>query len=216
MNSELFGPLAGRRVLELCSTVAGPACARLLGDYGAEVFKIEPLEGDMVRHMGLHEGDVSLYAASILRNKRSIAIDLRTEEGRALALAIAARCDVVVENFRPGVMERLGLGYDALAAENPRLVYASLSGMGADGPDAETGAFDLTIQAVGGFMSITGERGGAEVLTARSIPPGVGKGHHPCAIVTARRIAARLFPPTQIGGCGTCTGRGSAVTDLAT
>ena len=157
MNSELFGPLAGRRVLELCSTVAGPACARLLGDYGAEVFKIEPLEGDMVRHMGLHEGDVSLYAASILRNKRSIAIDLRTEEGRALALAIAARCDVVVENFRPGKLEAMGLGYDVLSRGNPGVVLVRISGYGQTGPNSYRPGYGTICEAYGGLRQLCGE-----------------------------------------------------------
>ncbi len=108
------GPLAGLKVIEICTTIAGPACTRLLADFGADVIKIEPPEGDPVRQMGQHVGDVSLYAASILRNKRSIALDLKTASGRELAFELIARADILVENNRPGVLERLGLGYDAL------------------------------------------------------------------------------------------------------
>ncbi|MFO1198595.1 MAG: CoA transferase [Burkholderiaceae bacterium] len=163
-------PLAGIRVLDFTRIYAGPYCTMLLGDHGADVVKVEAPDGDPLRRQGppFHHGDgMSFLSAN--RNKRSIVLDLKRPEDRARALAMARRADVVVENFRPGVMERLGLGYDALAAENPRLVYASLSGMGADGPDAETGAFDLTIQAVGGFMSITGERGGAPIKLGTSV-----------------------------------------------
>ena len=113
------GPLTNLKVIEVCTTIAGPACARLLADFGADVIKIEPPEGDPVRQMGKHVGDVSLYAASLLRNKRSIALDLKTPPGRELAFELMAQADIVVENNRPGVMERLGLGYEALSARNP-------------------------------------------------------------------------------------------------
>ena len=121
-------PLDGITVLEICNTIAGPACARLLADFGADVIKLEPPEGDSVRQMGKHQGDVSLYAATILRNKRSVAIDLKTEAGRALGFELARRVDVLVENNRPGVLERLGLGYEALSAVNPGLVMVRISG----------------------------------------------------------------------------------------
>src|SRR5689334_10597335 len=114
------GPLAGYRVLELGSTVAGPFCGRLLADFGAEVIKVEPLEGDPVRTMGKREDGHSLYAASILRNKSLIALDLRTDEGRGLVRKLVERCDVLVENFRPGALEKWGLGYEDLAAINPK------------------------------------------------------------------------------------------------
>jgi crotonobetainyl-CoA:carnitine CoA-transferase CaiB-like acyl-CoA transferase len=114
------GPLAGLKVIEICTTIAGPACTRLLADFGADVIKIEPPEGDPVRQMGQHVGPVSLYAASILRNKRSIALDLKTPQGRELAAELIARADILVENNRPGVMERLGLGYDDAVGTQPR------------------------------------------------------------------------------------------------
>jgi crotonobetainyl-CoA:carnitine CoA-transferase CaiB-like acyl-CoA transferase len=157
--SNPLGPLTGRRVLELCSTVAGPACARMLGDYGAEVIKIEPLEGDAVRQMGEHEGDVALYAASILRNKASVALNLKTTEGREIARAIAAQCDVVVENFRPGKLEQLGLGYDTLKALNPRIVLVRISGYGQDGPNSQKPGYGTICEAYGGLRHLNGEPG---------------------------------------------------------
>lgn len=151
------GPFAGRRVLELCSTVAGPACARLFADYGADVIKVEPFEGDPVRQMGLLEGDVSLYAASILRNKQSIALNLKTEQGRELALAIAAQCDVVVENFRPGKLEQLGLGYDVLSQQNPGVVLVRISGYGQTGPNSYKPGYGTICEAYGGLRHLNGE-----------------------------------------------------------
>jgi succinyl-CoA--D-citramalate CoA-transferase len=151
------GPLSGYRVLELCSTVAGPACARLLADYGAEVVKIEPLEGDPVRQMGLHEGDISLYAASILRNKQSLALDLKTCEGLAIARALAAKCDVVIENFRPGKLEDLGLGYDVLSQDNPGVVLVRISGYGQTGPNSYKPGYGTICEAYGGLRHLNGE-----------------------------------------------------------
>ncbi|GAA5235474.1 CoA transferase [Verticiella sediminum] len=151
------GPLAGYRVLELCSTIAGPACTRLLADFGAEVIKIEPPEGDPVRNMGSHDGDVSLYGLTILRNKRLVSIDLRTDEGRALVRELAAGCDVVVENFRPGTLERMGLDYGQLAARNPGLVMVRISGYGQTGPYATRPGYGVTCEAVGGVRHMTGD-----------------------------------------------------------
>ena len=157
-------PLTGIRVLDFTRLFAGPFCTMLLGDLGADVAKIEAPDGDPIRHQGppFHQGQSMSYLA-VNRNKRSIVLDFKTAEARALAQQLAGAADVIVENFRPGVMDRLGLGYDALAATNPKIVYAAMSGMGADGPDRDLGAFDLTIQAEGGYMSITGERGGAPI-----------------------------------------------------
>ncbi len=157
-------------MLDFTRIYAGPYCTMLLGDHGADVVKVEMPDGDPLRRQGppFHHGNgMSFLAAN--RNKRSIVLDLKREEDRRRALALAARADVIVENFRPGVMERLGLDFETLARGNPRLVYASLSGMGADGPDSDKGAFDLTIQALGGFMSITGERGGRPIKLGTSV-----------------------------------------------
>jgi formyl-CoA transferase len=151
------GPLAGLKVIEIASTIAGPACARLLADFGADVIKIEPPEGDPVRQMGRHVGDVSLYAASILRNKRSVVLDLKLEEDRAVAHALIARADILVENFRPGVMERLGFGYETLVRANPGLVMVRISGYGQSGPYAQRPGYGAICEAVGGVRHLTGD-----------------------------------------------------------
>lgn len=151
------GPLRGFRVVEICTTIAGPACARLLADFGAEVVKIEPPQGDPVRQMGRHSGDVSLYAATILRGKQSVCIDLKSAEGRELAIELIRRADILVENNRPGVMERLGLGYDVLSAANPGLVMVRISGYGQDGPYAGRPGYGAICEAVGGVRHMTGD-----------------------------------------------------------
>jgi succinate--hydroxymethylglutarate CoA-transferase len=158
------------RVVDFSRFFAGPYCAQLLGDLGAEVVKVElPGNGDPLRIQGppfLHGNGITFLATN--RNKRSLTLDLQTEGGRKVARRLCLKADVVLENFRPEVMPRLGLGYDSLTKDNPRLVYASISGFGADGPDMNLGAFDLTIQAVGGYMSITGERGRAPIKLGTS------------------------------------------------
>lgn len=161
--------LTGMKVLDFTRLFAGPFCTMLLGDLGADVVKVEADDGDPIRHQGppFYEGH-SMSFLAVNRNKRSIVLDLKTGEGKALAQQLARSADVIVENFRPGVMDRLGLGYENVAADNPKVVYASMSGMGADGPDRDLGAFDLTIQAEGGYMSITGERGGAPIKLGTS------------------------------------------------
>jgi succinate--hydroxymethylglutarate CoA-transferase len=161
------GPLSGIRVLEFGQIAAGPFCAMLLADLGADVVKVEKPDGgdDMRRWPPMTEGpDASAgrYSenfASVNRNKRSIAVDLKDAAAVARLRRLAAVADVVVENFRPGVLDRLGLGYDALRARNPKLVYTSLTGYGQTGPYAGRGAFDVTIQAASGLMSVTGEPG---------------------------------------------------------
>ena len=151
------GPLTGMRVLEMGSTVAGPFCGRLLADFGAEVIKIEPAEGDPVRTMGKHFGGKSLYAASIFRNKRLISVDLHRAEGRDIARRIALSCDVVVENFKPGTLEGWGLGWSDLSAANPRLVMVRISGFGQDGPYASRPGYGVICEAVSGLRHLTGD-----------------------------------------------------------
>ena len=151
------GPLTGMRVLEMGSTVAGPFCGRLLADFGAEVIKIEPADGDPVRTMGKHFGGKSLYAASIFRNKRLISVDLHRPEGREIARSIAQSCDVVVENFRPGTLEGWGLGWRDLSGANPRLVMVRISGFGQDGPYASRPGYGVICEAVSGLRYLTGD-----------------------------------------------------------
>lgn len=163
-------PLSRLRVLDFTRIYAGPFCTMLLGDLGADVVKVEMPGGDPLRHQGppFHHGDgMSFLAAN--RNKRSIVLDTKTDEGMNTALELCRKADVIIENFRPGTMARMGMGYDKLARDNERLIFASLSGMGADGPDKDKGAFDITIQAEGGFMSITGERNGKPIKLGTSV-----------------------------------------------
>lgn len=155
---ESPAPLAGVAVLDLSRAVAGPVCTMLLGDYGAEVVKLErPDGGDDTRGWGPpFVAGQSTYFLALNRNKRSIVVDLATPQGRDLARALARRADVVVENFRPGTMERLGLGYDTLAADNPRLIYCGISGFGRTGPRREQAGYDVMVAGFGGLLSITG------------------------------------------------------------
>ena len=168
-DSKFCGPLAGYRVLELGSTVAGPFCGRLLADFGADVIKIEPPEGDAVRTMGKQYAGKSLYAASIMRNKSLISLDLRREEGRDLARQLAAKCDLLVENFRPGTLERWGLGYDVLAADNPGLVMVRISGFGQSGPYRDRPGYGVIGEAVSGLRHLTGDADRPPTRTAVSL-----------------------------------------------
>ncbi|MFY9137247.1 CaiB/BaiF CoA transferase family protein [Zwartia sp.] len=156
-TTENEGPLAGYTVIELCSTIAGPACARLLADFGAEVIKIEPSDGDPVRNMGSHDGNVSLYATSILRNKQSVSINLRTPQGQSLVRKLIAQADIVVENFRPGTLERLGLDYASLSKDNPGLVMVRISGYGQTGPYKDRPGYGVTCEAIAGVRHMTGD-----------------------------------------------------------
>lgn len=151
------GPLTGIRVLEIGSTVAGPFCGRMLADFGAEVIKVEPSEGDPVRTMGQQHDGHSLYAASIFRNKKLISIDLRQPEGHALVRELAAKSDVVVENFKPGTLEAWGLGWEQLSQINPRLVMVRISGYGQDGPYAKRPGYGVICEAVSGMRYLTGD-----------------------------------------------------------
>lgn len=159
------GPLAGLRVLEICQIAAGPFAGSLLADLGADVVKIEnPDGGDNMRGwppLTAGEGG-EIYSenfASVNRNKRSVCADLKDAEGIALVRKLAGRCDVLIENFRPGVLARLGLGPDDVRTENPKLIYCSISGYGQEGPYSRKGAFDVAVQGMSGLMSVTGIEG---------------------------------------------------------
>ena len=155
--SPAQGPLTGYRVLEMGSTIAGPFCGRLLADFGAEVIKIEPAEGDPVRTMGKQFASKSLYAGSIFRNKSLIAVDLRRPEGQQIARDLAVKSDAVVENFRPGGLEKWGLGYEQLSALNPRLVMVRISGFGQFGPYSQRPGYGVIGEAVSGIRHVTGD-----------------------------------------------------------
>lgn len=159
-------PLSGVRVADFTRVLTGPFCTMLLGDLGADVIKIEPPSGDDTRGWGppfqeSEEGRESSYFLSVNRNKRSVTLDLKTPEGLDTARRLIAGSDVLVENFRPGTLDRLGLGWDALHAAHPRLVYASISGFGLSGPYKDRAGYDVIAQGMGGMMSYNGEIGGA-------------------------------------------------------
>ena len=156
-------PLSGVRVVEFCQVLAGPYCGMLLADLGAEVIKVEPPEGDMMRQWPPISEGYSENFASINRNKRSVVLDLKDPVQKQAARQLILSADVVLENNRPGVMDRLGLGYESFRAEKPGLVYCSISAFGQSGPRSSEGGFDVTVQAMSGIMSVTGEPDGAPV-----------------------------------------------------
>ncbi len=164
------GPLAGIRVIDFTHMLAGPYATWILGALGADVIKVErPETGDFTRAIEPRIGGESVYFASVNRNKRSITINLKSDEGREIARKLVAGADILVENNRPGVMDRLELGYEALSAINPGLVYASISGFGQTGPLRDRPAFDMVIQAMSGMMSITGTPDGPPVRVGTSL-----------------------------------------------
>ena len=166
-----MSPLDGIRVVDLSRVVSGPYCTMTLADMGADVIKIEePGRGDESRAFGPpFLGGESPYFLSINRNKRSCTVNLKCDDGRAVLHRLVAGADVLVQNFRPGAVERLGLGYDALAARHPRLVYCSLSGFGDTGPDAARPGYDLIVQGESGLMDLTGEADGPPTRIGTSI-----------------------------------------------
>lgn len=156
------GPLAGIRVLDFSRILSGPYCTQILADLGAEVIKIETIDkGDETRGFPPFKGPLSHYFIALNRGKLSVALDLKSQRGAQIARELARTCDIVVENFRPGVMEKLGLGYEILQADNPGLVYCSITGFGNDSPLGEKPAFDIVAQALSGVMSINREAGAA-------------------------------------------------------
>jgi crotonobetainyl-CoA:carnitine CoA-transferase CaiB-like acyl-CoA transferase len=158
-SSEWAGPLSGIRVLDFSRVLAGPAASQALADLGAEVIKVEPPgDGDDTRTFPPFDEGHSVYFLGINRGKKSIVIDLKAEAGVALARDLAAKCDILVENYRPGVMDRLGLGYETLSVINPRLIYCAISGFGMTGPLRDYPSFDIVTQAMSGAFSVNGER----------------------------------------------------------
>lgn len=166
----MAGPLDGMKVLDLTRVLAGPYATMLLGDLGAEVIKIEqPGTGDESRNFGPFKNGFSLYFMSVNRGKQSVTLNLKTERGQAIFKQLLEETDILVENFRPGTMQKLGLDYDTLKIEHPSLIYAACSGFGQTGPYAQQGAYDMIIQGMGGIISITGEPDGPPVRVGTSI-----------------------------------------------
>lgn len=187
-------PLQGIKVLDLTRALAGPFCSMILGDLGADVIKVEPAPtGDMIRTWGPFEGGISAYYLSCNRNKRGIAVDFRTEEGLALLRSMAGKVDVVVENFKTGTMESMGLGYDALSSVNPRLVYGNITGFGRTGPAANWPGFDQVAQGYSGLMSLTGLPEGGPTRV------GVAIGDMTAGMWTAMGVLAALFSRERSG-----------------
>jgi crotonobetainyl-CoA:carnitine CoA-transferase CaiB-like acyl-CoA transferase len=188
MQNSSNSPLDGVTVLDLSRALAGPFCCMVLGDLGANVIKVEPVgEGDMIRKWGPHDRGVSAYYLSGNRNKRDIAVNFRSPEGLSLLLELALKSDVVVENFRTGVMEEMGLSFETLSSENPRIVYAGISGYGRTGPAANLPGFDQIAQGYSGLMSLTGsmESGPTRV--------GVAIGDQVAGMWTALGIVSALY-----------------------
>jgi formyl-CoA transferase len=195
MSEANNGALAGVRVLDLTRVLAGPYCTMFLGDLGAEVVKVEqPGVGDDTRGWGPpFSGGESAYFLCINRNKKSITVDFKSNEGVALIRQLSERADVLIENFRPGAMDRLGLGEKELRAANPKLIYASLSGFGADGPMSDVPGYDLIVQAWGGLMSITGMPDGEPTKVGVAIIDLVA------GLMLGKAIAAALFAREKHG-----------------
>lgn len=164
-DSKSSGPLAGMRVIELAHIMSGPICGMMLADMGADVIKVEKIPGgdDCRRFAPILEGGESASFMIVNRNKRGVGINLKTDGGREVLRKMLATADVVTENYRRGTMEKLGMGYDALKAENPGLIYCAISGFGRTGPMADKGGFDLIAQGMSGLMSMTGEPGQAPI-----------------------------------------------------
>jgi crotonobetainyl-CoA:carnitine CoA-transferase CaiB-like acyl-CoA transferase len=199
----MTGPLHGLRVFDLTRILAGPTCAQLLGDLGAEVIKIErPGAGDDTRKWGPpyiedeagRETEASAYYLASNRNKRSLTLDISKPEGQALAKRLIGRCDIMIENFKAGTLPRYGLGYDDLAADNPELVYCSITGFGQTGPYAPRAGYDYLAQGMGGMMSLTGAPEGAPTKV------GIGIADIMCGMYATVAILAALRHRDQGGG----------------
>ncbi len=187
-------PLEGVKVLDLSRVLAGPYATMVLGDLGADVLKVEhPERGDDTRHWGPpFSGGESAYFLSVNRNKRSIGVDLRDQEGLARVSTLAAGADVLIENWRRGALEKLGLGYKALREENPDLIYCSITGFG-PGPDEDRPGYDFLVQARGGVMGITGQPGGEPTKVGVAISDIV------CGLFASNAILAALYRRSATG-----------------
>ena len=193
------GPLSGILVLDLTRVLAGPYCTLILADLGARVIKLErPQGGDDARRIGPFIAGESAYFASLNRGKQSIALDLKDGADREIFEALLERTDVLVENFRPGTMEKLGYGWDELHTRHPRLVYAAASGFGHTGPYSKRPAYDVVVQAMGGIMSLTGQPGGMPTRVGTSL------GDLAAGLFTAIGVNAALYHRT-------CTGEGQKI-----
>jgi crotonobetainyl-CoA:carnitine CoA-transferase CaiB-like acyl-CoA transferase len=188
-----LSPFTGLSVVDLSQGIAGPYCAQLLALYGADVIKVEPLDGDWLRPLGTPGRPVSALFAAFNRGKRGLAVDLKSDQGRAIVAELAAKADVLVENFRPGVTDRLGVGYDAVAQRNPGIVYISVTGYGQSGPASGRPATDTIIQAHLGLAAFNRDRDGTP-RKVPIVPVDVATGLYACQAASAalyERLAAQ-------------------------
>ncbi len=169
MSDEEFRPLDGIRVIDLTSNMSGPLATMVLAEQGADVIKVEPIAGDLIRTVGTGRGGMSAYFANLNRGKRSLAVDLTTEAGVGVVRRLASAADVFVQNFRYGVVERLGLSADTIMGANPRLIYGSISGFGVDGPLASDPAYDHVVQALAGFAALQSGPDGPDLVRQGAI-----------------------------------------------
>jgi len=189
------GPLAGYRIVDLTSMISGPMATMILGDQGADVIKVEaPGTGDLVRRLGKPRGDITATFATTNRNKRSMVLDLKQSQGRRAFEALVATADVLVQNFRPGVVERMGIGERAMRRLRPDLVYVSISGFGETGPYAHKRVYDPLVQALSGLATIQGDRGAGRPRMVRLIIP-----DKITALTAAQAITAALLGRERTG-----------------
>ena len=193
MTATTPAPLSGITVIDLSRILAGPYCTMVLAELGARVIKVENPDGDDARRIGPFIEDRSAYFMSLNRGKESIALDLRDEKDRNLLHKLLEKADVLVENFRPGAMEKLGLGWETLHSRYPRLIYAATSGFGHSGPYSERAAYDMVVQAMGGIMSLTGHPGGPPTRVGTSI------GDIAAGLFTATGVNAALYQRESTG-----------------
>jgi crotonobetainyl-CoA:carnitine CoA-transferase CaiB-like acyl-CoA transferase len=192
MPDSDFRPLAGTRVIDLTSNMSGPLATMVLADQGADVVKVEPLAGDLIRTVGTGNGGMSAYFANLNRGKRSIAVDLSTDRGADVVRRLSATADVFVQNFRPGVVERLGLDAETLMEANERLIYGSISGFGLVGPLATQPAYDHVVQALSGFAALQALSDGPDLVRQGAIDKA-------SAYTLAQAITAALLQRVQTG-----------------
>lgn len=195
-NSEIQGPLKGLVVADFSQLAQGPWATQILGDMGADIIKIEPPSGDWMRHYSygnLYPEGESISFVSFNRNKRSIALNLKDEEGKAIAISIIAKADILIENFRPDVMGRLGLGYENIKKINPRIVYCSSSGYGASGPYKNRPGQDLLAQSVSGTAALNGKKGELPVITA------VGQADLLTSLFIVQSVLAAIYSREKTG-----------------
>ena len=189
----MSGPLAGIKIVDLSQIVSGPMAATMLADQGAEVIKVESPHGDPVRSLGPRKGDLSAMFIAVNRGKQGLAIDLKTKGGQGILERLIAGADVIIDNFRPGTMDRLGFSYDRCRAINPRIIYAGITGFGTDGPYANIRVYDPVIQAVSGIAATQVDGDGKATLVRTLVADKV------TAVTMAQAITAALFHRERTG-----------------